>query len=77
MIWGNDRTELGPFQGERDVTDVGMHVGVGGPVSGDGEAGWMGKVIYIYPYVPRLREKHFSIEVRGFSTGSLGDVTQS
>ena len=51
-----ERSKLGPIQGKRDSTEVGLHVGVGGAVTGDedgtGESdnetrgddgvGWMG-----------------------------------
>ena len=57
---------MGPCQDKRDGTEVGIHGGVGGAVSGDDDGigepdgetggddgvGWMGQVISIYPYVP-------------------------
>jgi len=63
---GKERSKLGPCQGKRDGTEVGIHGGVGGAVSGDDDGiggpngnaggddgvGWMGQVICIYPYVP-------------------------
>ena len=59
---------MGPCRDKRDGTEVGMHRGVGGAVSGDddgigksdGESGgddgvgWMGQVICIYPYLKLL-----------------------
>ena len=59
-------SKLGPCQGKRDGTEVGMYGGVGGAVSGDDDVlggpdgetggddgvGCMGQVICIYPYVP-------------------------
>jgi hypothetical protein len=59
---------LGPCQDKRDGTEVGMHRGAGGAVSGDDDGigksdgetggddgvGWMGQVICIYPYVPLI-----------------------
>jgi len=60
-VWG----KLGPCQGKRDGTEVGMHGGASGAVSGDdngiGElvgktdgddrVRWMGQVVCINPYV--------------------------
>jgi hypothetical protein len=57
---------LGPCQDKRDGTEVGIHGGVDGAVSGDDDGigapdgnaggddgvGRMGQVICIYPYVP-------------------------
>jgi len=63
---GKERNKLGPCQDKREGTEVGIHGGVGGPVSGDDDVigepdgetggddgvGWMGQVICIYLYVP-------------------------
>ena len=57
---------MGPYLDKRDGTEVGMHGCIDGAVSvddegidepdgetgGDDGVGWMGQVIYIYPYVP-------------------------
>jgi hypothetical protein len=64
-MWGKERSKLGPSKDKRDGTEVGMHGDVSGAVSrdddilgepngetgGDDGVGWMGQVIYIYPYV--------------------------
>ena len=61
-------SKLGLCQDKRDDTEVGIHGGVGGAVSGnddvigesDDETGeydgvrWMGQVVSIYPYVPLI-----------------------
>jgi len=66
LAWGKKRSKLGPYQYKRDGTEVGIHGGIGGAVSGDDDdigepdsesgrddgVGWMGQVISIYPYVP-------------------------
>ena len=68
MARGKERSKLGPCQDKRDGTEVGMHRGAGGAVSGDDDGigksdgetggddgvGWMGQVICIYPYVPLI-----------------------
>ncbi len=57
---------MGPSKDKRDVTELGIHGGIGGAVFGcddgigklDGETGgddgvgWIGQVICIYPYAP-------------------------
>ena len=35
MTWGKERNKLGPCQDKREGTEVGIHGGVGGAVSGD------------------------------------------
>ena len=66
MTWGKERSKLRPYQGKQEGAEVGIHVCVGGVVSGDDDGidepdgetggddavGWMGQVISIYPYVP-------------------------
>ena len=69
MKWGKKKSKLRPCQDKRDGTEVGIHGCVGSAVSGDdgigepnGETGgfdgvgWMGQVIFIYPYVRLTRE---------------------
>ena len=35
MTWGKEKNKLGPCQDKREGTEVGIHGGVGGAVSGD------------------------------------------
>jgi hypothetical protein len=35
LTWGKERSKLRPYQDKRDGTEVGIHRGVGGAISGD------------------------------------------